>query len=39
MFKSLMTKLTIATFINTGILVMLTNADMTWFGISDDLSG
>lgn len=34
-----MTKLTIATFINAGLLIVLTNADMTWLGISEDLSG
>jgi len=39
MLKSIMTKLTIATFINAGVLIVLTNADMTWFGIPDNLSG
>lgn len=39
MQKSIMTKLTIATFINAGLLIVLTNADMTWLGISKDLSG
>ena len=39
MLKSIMTKLTIATFTNAGVLIVLTNADMTWFGIPSDLSG
>jgi len=33
MLKSIMTKLTIATYINAGVLVVLTNADVTWLGI------
>lgn len=34
-----MTKLWVAFFINTGLLITLTNTDMTWWGLPKDLSG
>jgi len=34
-----MTKLYVAYFINTGLLIVATNTDMTWMGLPTDLSG
>lgn len=39
MNQSVMTKLWVAFFINTGLLITLTNCDMTWMGLPNDLSG